>query len=229
MHHRARPGLKLAAIDAVELNFNLLNMTNMTLTTISNMTMTTRSLASAIGAIATILALPLSAIAAPIGHDLGKQMSSDFDAFNRGETNICQSCDFRDYRFPAPPDDDAEFYHNSRLRGSDLREASLSGLDLTGSYFTCADLRDADLSEANLTNTDFIYTDLRGANLSGANLNNATFRGALIDSTTDLTDATINGNTIAPNSNFAQRNNASMADVAPIAFDNRRFCPGREP
>ena len=193
------------------------------------MTMTTRSLASAIGAIATILALPLSAIAAPIGHDLGKQMSSDFDAFNRGETNICQSCDFRDYRFPAPPDDDAEFYHNSRLRGSDLREASLSGLDLTGSYFTCADLRDADLSEANLTNTDFIYTDLRGANLSGANLNNATFRGALIDSTTDLTDATINGNTIAPNSNFAQRNNASMADVAPIAFDNRRFCPGREP
>ncbi|TAF49964.1 MAG: pentapeptide repeat-containing protein [Oscillatoriales cyanobacterium] len=191
--------------------------------------MTPRFLTSAIGAIATLIALPLSASAAPIGHDLGKQLSRDFDAFNRGETNICQSCDFRDYRFPPTPEDDAEFYHNSRLRGSDLQNASLSGLDLTGSYFTCADLRGTDLSEANLTNTDFIYADLRGANLSGANLNNATFRGALIDSTTDLTDVTINGNTIAPNSNFAQRNSASMADVAPIAFDNRRFCPGREP
>jgi uncharacterized protein YjbI with pentapeptide repeats len=191
--------------------------------------MTPRFLTSAIGAIATLIALPLSASAAPIGHDLGKQLSSDFEAFNRGETNICQSCDFRDYRFPSPPEDDAEFYHNSRLRGSDLQNASLSGLDLTGSYFTCADLRGTDLSEANLTNTDFIYADLRGANLSGANLSNATFRGALIDNTTDLSDATINGNTIAPNSNFAQRNSGSMADVPAIAFDNRRFCPGREP
>jgi len=191
-----------------------------------------RPLPSLLAAIAAIVTLPLAASAAgvtPIGQTLGKQMGSDFEAFNRGETNICQLCDFRDYRFPATPDDEADFYQNSRLRGSDLRKASLSGLDLTGSYFTCADLRETDLSEANLTNTDFIYADLRGANLSGANLSNATFRGALIDDTTVLTDATINQNTIAPNSNFAERNGGSLADVTPIAFDNRRNCPGREP
>ena len=191
-----------------------------------------QSLTSVLGAIAAIVTLPLSASAtgvAPIGQSLGKQMSSDFDAFNRGETNICQLCDFRDYRFPSTPDEEPDFYQNSRLRGSDLRKASLSGLDLTGSYFTCADLREADLSEANLTNTDFIYADLRGADLSGADLSNATFRGALIDNTTVLTDVTVSQNTIAPNSNFASRNGGSLADVAPIAFDNRRNCPGREP
>lgn len=184
---------------------------------------------SVLGAIAVIAAIPLSAIAAPIGQTLGKQMSSDFDAFNRGETNICQLCNFQDYRFPSTPEDEPEFYHNSRLRGSDLQNASLSGLDLTGSYFTCADLREADLSEANLSNVDFIYADLRGANLSGADLSNATFRGALIDDTTVLTDITINRNTIAPNSNFAERNGGSLASVPAIAFDNRRNCPGREP
>jgi len=185
-----------------------------------------RPLAAAIVAIA---AFQAPTHAAPTGYTLGKSLSSDFAAFERGETNICQLCDFRDFRFPPAPLEEPDFYHNSRLRGSNFQAASLSGLDLTGSYFTCADLSDADLSDANLTNTDFIYADLRGANLSGADLSNATFRGALIDATTDLTDATFNNNTIAPNSNFALRNSAAMDEVAPIAFDNRRNCLGREP
>ncbi|MGD1903356.1 MAG: pentapeptide repeat-containing protein [Geitlerinemataceae cyanobacterium] len=178
-------------------------------------------------AIAAIAAFQTPGAAAPTGSVLGKTLSNDFAAFDRGETNICQQCDFRDYRFPPEPIDEPGFYHNSRLRGSIFQGASLSGVDLTGAYFTCADLNGADLSETNLTNTDFIYADLRGADLSGANLSNATFRGALLDEDTILTDVTINDNTIAPNSNFALRNRAPMTDVAPIAFDNRRNCPGR--
>ena len=84
-----------------------------------------RSLMPAIGTIAAVFALPLSSSAAPIGHDLGKQMSRDFDAFNRGETNICQSCDFRDYRFPPTPDDDAEFYHFFKSSLLEKDQASL--------------------------------------------------------------------------------------------------------
>jgi len=168
----------------------------------------------------------------PIGADVANQtknLSSDLDAFRRGTTNICQGCNLQNATFPPAPEDEPDFYHNSRLRSSDLQGATLSDRDLTGTYFTCADLRNANLSGANLTNTDFIYADLRGANLSGANLSNATFRGALMDATTDLTDTTISDKTIAPNSQFAVRNSGGMTEVTPITFDNRRNCPGREP
>ena len=71
----------------------------------------------------------------------------------------------------------------------DLREATLSGLDLSGAKLSYAnlsgaDLSNADLSEANLSGAKLIFAILRGANLKGANLNDARLAEA------DLSEAT---------------------------------------
>ncbi len=67
--------------------------------------------------------------------------------------------------------------HRTVLEGADLTRVNLSGADLTGAI-----LRRADLSRANL-----VKANLRGANLRGADLCEADLRGA------DLTGADLGG------------------------------------
>ena len=83
------------------------------------------------------------------------------------------------------------------LRGANLRDAYLSGADLSGAYLSGANLRDADLRGADLrganlrgaylSGADLRGADLSGANLSGANLSGANLRGA------DLRGANLSG------------------------------------
>ena len=65
------------------------------------------------------------------------------------------------------------------LRGADLRYANLSDEDLRGADLRGADLRYADLRGANLRGADLRYANLRGANLRGANLSDADLSGAI--------------------------------------------------
>ncbi|NER48655.1 MAG: protein kinase [Symploca sp. SIO1A3] len=73
------------------------------------------------------------------------------------ETGQCSSCD---------------------LRGVDLRDAKLQGVDLTNADLSDADLRGADLRSADLENVNLTATDLRGADLRGATLRNAILKNA---------------------------------------------------
>ena len=61
------------------------------------------------------------------------------------------------------------------LSYADLRDADLIGINLRGANLSYADLRDADLIGINLS-----YANLSGANLSGANLSYANLIGANI-------------------------------------------------
>lgn len=74
---------------------------------------------------------------------------------------------------------------------ADLREANLSGINLSG-----ADLRRAKLSEANLSGADLSFANLRAANLKDANLQGANLRKAkLIEANlwgVNLTSAKLN-------------------------------------
>lgn len=62
------------------------------------------------------------------------------------------------------------------LRGTNLRYANLSNVDLSGADLRYADLRGANLSGANLSGANLRYADLRYADLSGVNLSNADLR-----------------------------------------------------
>ncbi len=66
----------------------------------------------------------------------------------------------------------------AHLRDADLRGADLSGAHLRDADLRGADLRDADLSGAHLRGADLSGADLRGAGLSGANLRDADLSGA---------------------------------------------------
>jgi uncharacterized protein YjbI with pentapeptide repeats len=85
------------------------------------------------------------------------------------------------------------------LRGVDLRERNMTGLNLaqvdfkgaqlTGANLAFADLRasclqHATLQRANLAGSDLRYADLRGANLGSANLHGAKLDGAGYDALT---------------------------------------------
>jgi hypothetical protein len=61
----------------------------------------------------------------------------------------------------------------ANLSGANLIEADLSGANLRGANLIEANLRGADLREANLRGADLSGADLRGANLSGADLSGA--------------------------------------------------------
>jgi len=63
----------------------------------------------------------------------------------------------------------------ARQNGADLRDANLSGANLSD-----ADLRDANLRGADLRGADLRDANLRGAYLSGANLRGADLRGAYL-------------------------------------------------
>jgi len=93
------------------------------------------------------------------------------------------------------------------LSGAYLRDADLSGADLSGAYLRDAYLRDANLSgaylrdadlsgaylrDANLSGADLSGADLRDANLSGANLSGANLSGAYL-SGAYLRDANLSG------------------------------------
>lgn len=73
------------------------------------------------------------------------------------------------------------------MRGRDLRDADLSGVDFVDTDLREADLRGADLSGASLVDADLRDADLTGADLTGANLTDADLRGA------DLTDTALSG------------------------------------
>ena len=66
------------------------------------------------------------------------------------------------------------------LSYSDLRDANLTGADLRGAYLRGANLEGVNLEGANLTGADLRGAYLRGANLKGANLEGADLRGAYL-------------------------------------------------
>ena len=93
------------------------------------------------------------------------------------------------------------------LIGVDLRDAYLSGANLSGANLIEADLRGAylsraDLSSANLSRADLIGVDLFRANLSGANLIEADLRGAYLGWTIILSDESKYKNAIVKNADF---------------------------
>ena len=71
--------------------------------------------------------------------------------------------------------------------GANLREANLSGMDLSGADLRGANLRWADLGGADLGGANLSEADLRGANLGRANLSEANLGGA------DLAEAYLGG------------------------------------
>jgi uncharacterized protein YjbI with pentapeptide repeats len=66
----------------------------------------------------------------------------------------------------------------ANLSCADLREANLSGANLSGANLSCADLREADLSCADLSWANLSCADLREADLSCADLREANLREA---------------------------------------------------
>jgi uncharacterized protein YjbI with pentapeptide repeats len=66
----------------------------------------------------------------------------------------------------------------------DLREADLSGANLSRANLRIVDLSNADLSGANLTDANLLRTDLSGANLTVANLSRADLSNATMGWTT---------------------------------------------
>jgi Pentapeptide repeats (8 copies) len=84
-----------------------------------------------------------------------------------------------------------------------LKDADLSGADLT-----FADLRGADLSGAALRGADLTDADLRGADLPRANLFQAALRGAFLRDA-DLTGATLTGAYLT----FADLRGADLPDA----------------
>jgi hypothetical protein len=67
------------------------------------------------------------------------------------------------------------------LRGANLHEAHLKGVDLSQVHLEGADLRAADLKGANLSRAHLYRADLRWASLDNANLSGAHFSEALLD------------------------------------------------
>ncbi|NNF99543.1 MAG: hypothetical protein HKM93_09210 [Desulfobacteraceae bacterium] len=95
------------------------------------------------------------------------------------------------------------------LNNMDLREARLSGADLSGVVAYNADLSGADLSEANLTRADLREANLTRANLYGADLQNAI-----------LSRAKLNGAILtAAKLQRAQLNQAELNDAFLIRAD----------
>ncbi len=68
----------------------------------------------------------------------------------------------------------------ANLSGADLRDADLSGIDLSYTDLNDAYLRNADLSGTDLSGADLSGAYLSGANLSGADLHNADLGGAFL-------------------------------------------------
>ncbi len=64
------------------------------------------------------------------------------------------------------------------LKEAIMRDADLSGANLSDAYLGGADLSGANLSDAYLRGADLSGANLSGANLSGANLSDAYLRGA---------------------------------------------------
>jgi uncharacterized protein YjbI with pentapeptide repeats len=94
------------------------------------------------------------------------------------------------------------------LSGADLTFADLRGADLSGADLTFADLRGADLSGAALRGADLTDADLRGADLPRANLFQAALRGAFLRDA-DLTGATLTGAYLT----FADLRGADLPDA----------------
>jgi hypothetical protein len=69
--------------------------------------------------------------------------------------------------------DDPKKGKQANLRGADLRDADLRGINLSFANLQETDLRGVDLSGANLTFSALSGADLRGANFSGADLSSS--------------------------------------------------------
>src|SRR4051812_31386944 len=84
----------------------------------------------------------------------------------------------------------------TNLERRDLTGADLSGADLRDAKLSRTILRNANLSGANLSETNLKRRDLTGANLSGANLTGVSFHRAILRganlSGADLTEANLN-------------------------------------
>ena len=73
---------------------------------------------------------------------------------------------------------DVENIRDADLTGADLTCADLRGDDLTGATLAGAALRNADLTRATLAGAALRGVDLTGADLTGADLRGADLRGA---------------------------------------------------
>jgi uncharacterized protein YjbI with pentapeptide repeats len=90
----------------------------------------------------------------------------------------------------------ADLNKKFNLTKANQATANLYGTNLTDADLNSADLTDADLTHADLTNANLTFTDLKEAILIGTDLTNATLKGAdltdaiLLD--TNLTNADVN-------------------------------------
>ncbi|NJK36332.1 MAG: pentapeptide repeat-containing protein [Oscillatoriales cyanobacterium RM2_1_1] len=118
---------------------------------------------------------------------IAQSNSIDPTAFLNGKSRSCQGCDLRGV------DLSNSRRVNAQLRQANLSEANLSNGYFEGAFFTCANLAKADLSNAKFPFANFVDADLRGANLQGADLSRTDLSGAIVDQTTVLTDANLEG------------------------------------
>jgi len=91
-----------------------------------------------------------------------------------------------------PPDCIGVNLRDKSLTAIDLHRANLSGADLTGADLTGADLTGADLSGATLAKTNLEKADFSGATLKGANLREANLCGVVLPEA-DLSGAALTG------------------------------------
>jgi uncharacterized protein YjbI with pentapeptide repeats len=90
---------------------------------------------------------------------------------------------------------------NANLKGANLDHAHLERVDLNlaklnGVMLHQAKLNGANLSQADLKGANLSWADLRGANLHYAELEGAALRGAWLDSTTRVGDASLDSTTV---------------------------------
>ncbi len=96
------------------------------------------------------------------------------------------------------------------LRNADLTGCNMSGLTLDGRSFADADLSGANLANTTITNSNFTNADLTGANLNGADISDGTATGA------NFTNANATGATFT---NFEFTN----TDLTNATFTNATF------
>jgi len=110
----------------------------------------------------------------------------------------------------------------AKLSGADLSGADLSGAKLSGADLSGADLSGAKLIEADLSGADMSWAKLSGADLSGADLSGAKLSGADL-SGADLSGAKLSGAKLAAKQYICQIHASRHAIVA-IDDDVRIGC-----
>lgn len=116
---------------------------------------------------------------------------------------------------------------NAMLKGIELGAVDLRGADLSGANLMESSLRQANLSGANLSGTIFIRADLRRADLSGVDLKNAWMIGAQLN-TTNLRGADLSGANLSETTMYGDVSGADLtrADVVAGALEAAKSLTG---